>query len=298
MSDYDVVILTDMRYEAPDERQWYNAQLLYEEQLLRDGLEARGLRTARVAWSNPDIEWSCTRAAVFRSTWDYFEKFAEFCRWMQQIEGSTHLFNTPSLVRWNIDKHYLRDLAERGVNVPKTHFIERGETSTLRELVTANRWSEVILKPAVSGAARHTYCINHANIEAHEAVLRELLREEAMMLQPFLSSVLTQGEVSLVVIGGRCTHAVRKVAKAGDFRVQDDHGGTVQAHTPTVDEIEFAEHAVAACSQTPLYARVDVVRDEADALSLMELELVEPELFFRFYPPAADLLAAAIAKAL
>ena len=212
MSDYDVVILTDMRYEAPDERQWYNAQLLYEEQLLRDGLEARGLRTARVAWSNPDIEWSCTRAAVFRSTWDYFEKFAEFCRWMQQIEGGTHLFNTPSLVRWNIDKHYLRDLAERGVNVPKTHFIERGETSTLRELVTANRWSEVILKPAVSGAARHTYRINNANIEAHEAVLRELLREEAMMLQPFLSSVLNQGEVSLVVIGGRCTHAVRKVA--------------------------------------------------------------------------------------
>jgi hypothetical protein len=80
--------------------------------------------------------------------------------------------------------------------------------------------------------------------------------------------------------------------------VQDDHGGTVQAHTPTVDETEFAEHAVAACSQTPLYARVDVVRDESDALSLMELELVEPELFFRFHPPAADLLAAAIAKAL
>ena len=156
----------------------------------------------------------------------------------------------------------------------------------------------MILKPAVSGAARHTYRINNANIEAHQAVLRELLREEAMMLQPFLSSVLTQGEVSLVVIGGRCTHAVRKVAKAGDFRVQDDHGGTVQAHTPTVDEIEFAEHAVAACSQTPLYARVDVVRDESDALSLMELELVEPELFFRFHPPAADLLAAAIAKAL
>jgi hypothetical protein len=222
MSDYDVVILTDMRYEAPDEGQWYNAQLLHEEQLLRDGLEARGLRTARVAWSNPNFEWSCTRAAVFRSTWDYFEKFAEFCRWMQQIEGGTHLFNAASLVRWNIDKHYLRDLAERGVNVPKTHFIERGETSTLRELVTANRWSEVILKPAVSGAARHTYRINNANIEAHQAVLRELLREEAMMLQPFLSSVLTQGEVSLVVIGGRCTHAVRKVAKAGDFSAPRD----------------------------------------------------------------------------
>ena len=298
MNDYDVVILTDMRYEAPDESLWYNAQLLGEERLLLAGLEARGLRTARVAWSNPDFDWSRTPAAVFRSTWDYFERFPEFCAWMQRIEGGTQLFNAPSLVRWNVDKHYLLDLAERGVTAPKTHFIERGETTTLREVVAANQWSEVILKPAVSGAARHTYRLNEANIEAHEAVLRDLLRDEAMMIQPFLSSVLTRGEISLVVIDGRCTHAVRKIAKPGDFRVQDDHGGTVQTHTPTSDEIAFAEHAVTACSQAPIYARVDVVRDDSGALSLMELELVEPELFFRFHPPAADSLAAAIAKTL
>ena len=102
----------------------------------------------------------------------------------------------------------------------------------------------------------------------------------------------------MIVIAGRCTHSVRKVPKAGDFRVQDDHGGTVHVHIPTHDEITFAENAVAACPQVPLYARVDTVRDDVGALSLMELELVEPELFFRFYPPAADALAAAIAEAL
>ena len=296
MNDLDVVILTDMRYENPDDSQWYNAQLILEERLLLAGLEARGLRTARVAWSNPDFDWSRTRAAVFRSTWDYFERFPEFCAWMKRVEGGTQLLNAPSLVRWNLDKHYLLDLAGRGVNVPKTHFIERGEKTTLRELVASNQSRELILKPAVSGAARHTYRLKDANIEAHEAVLSDLLREEAMMLQPFLSSVLTQGEISLVVIAGRCTHAVRKIAKPGDFRVQDDHGGTVVPHTPTSDEIAFAEHAVAACSQAPLYARVDVVRDDSGSLSLMELELVEPELFFRFHPPAADALAAAIAR--
>ena len=83
------------------------------------------------------------------------------------------------------------------------------------------------------------------------------------MLQPFLGSVVTQSELSLIVIGGHCTHAVRKIAKPGDFRVQDDHGGTVQPHTPSVDEIAFAEHAVAACPQSPLYARVDAVRDDS-----------------------------------
>jgi glutathione synthase/RimK-type ligase-like ATP-grasp enzyme len=201
-------------------------------------------------------------------------------------------------VRWNVDKHYLRDLAERGLNVPVTRFIERGETTSLREAFAACHWNEVILKPAVSGAARHTYRLNAANLDAHKTVLQELLREESMIIQPFLTSVLTQGELSLIVIGGRCTHAVRKIAKPGDFRVQDDHGGTVHPHTPTADEIAFAESAVAACPQSPLYARVDAVRDASGELSLMELELVEPELFFRFHPPAADALAAAIAARL
>ncbi|MFN0075579.1 MAG: RimK family alpha-L-glutamate ligase [Prosthecobacter sp.] len=298
MGSYDIIILTDERYETPDESHWYQAQLLGEERLLMAGLEARGLRTTRVAWSNPDFDWSRARAAVFRSTWDYFERFAEFSAWMERVADSIPLFNAPELVRWNVDKHYLRGLAERGVNVPMTRFIEPGETTTLREVFAVCGRNEAILKPAVSGAARHTYRLNATNLEAHESVLRELLHAEAMMVQPFLGSVLTEGELSLTVIGGRCTHAVRKIAKPGDFRVQDDHGGTVHHHTPTAEEVAFAEAAVAACPQSPLYARVDAVRDESGELSLMELELVEPELFFRFHPPAADALAAAIAERL
>lgn len=298
MKDYDIIILTDERYEVSDETNWYQANLFGEERLLMAGLEARGLRTKRVAWSNAEFDWKRARAAVFRSTWDYFERFAEFSEWMDRAQGVMQFFNAPELVRWNLDKHYLRDLAERGVNVPVTRFIERGEKTTLREVMEANGWSEAILKPVVSGAARHTYRLNVANLEAHESVLRDLLRDEAMMVQPFLGKVLTQGELSLMVIGGRCTHAVRKIAKPGDFRVQDDHGGTVHPHTPTADEIGFAERAVAATPKLPLYARVDAVLDASGALSLMELELVEPELFFRFHPPAAGALAAAIAERL
>ncbi len=141
------------------------------------GLEARGLRTARVAWSNPDFDWSRARAAVFRSTWDYFDRFAEFSAWMERVAAAIPFFNSPQLVRWNVDKHYLRDLAERGVNVPVTQFIERAETTTLREVIAAQGWNEAILKPAVSGAARHTYRFNVANLDAHEPVLRELLRD-------------------------------------------------------------------------------------------------------------------------
>ena len=116
------------------------------------------------------------------------------------------------------------------------------------------------------------------------------------MVQPFQENIIKTGELSLIVMGGKYTHAVRKVAKQGDFRVQDDHGGVVLGYTPTEEEIQFAEKAVAACNERPLYARVDMIRDNANKLAIMELELIEPELFFRFYKPAADRLADVIAQ--
>lgn len=298
MHEYDIIILTDERYESDDEANWYIAQIMKEEGLLLAGLRSRGLRARRVAWSNPTFDWSTTRGAVFRSTWDYFERYPEFSAWMDRVVSQTRLFNSPALLRWNLDKHYLGDLAERGVTVPATRFIERGETASLHELVASSGFGEVIIKPAISGAARHTYRLRREDCAAHEPVFRELIANEAMLLQPFLGNVLAQGELSLIVLGGRCTHAVRKIAKPGDFRVQDDHGGTVHAHTPTAAEVAFAESAVAACPELPMYARVDAVRDDTGALTTMELELVEPELFFRFHPPSADVLAEALADAL
>jgi glutathione synthase/RimK-type ligase-like ATP-grasp enzyme len=133
---------------------------------------------------------------------------------------------------------------------------------------------------------------------ADEARTRALIDAEDVLLQPFLPSILTDGEVSLIVIDGTVTHAVRKVAAAGEFRVQDDHGGRVLAHTPAPDEIAVAEQAIAACRPHPVYARVDLVRMPDGVPAIMELELVEPELFFRFAPHAASRLAAAVAALL
>ncbi len=297
MPEYDVVLLTEERYETAVPGNWYIENIFHDDGLLMAGLEARGLRVVRVAWSRPGFDWTSTRAAMFRTTWDYFDRFAEFNEWMDRVVGQTRLLNSPALVRWNVDKHYLRDLAGRGVNIPPTRFIEPGHMLTLRETLAETGWAEAILKPAVSGAARHTYRLTLANVDEHEEVFRGLVKMEAMLLQPFLGKVLEQGELSLVVIGGQCTHAVRKIAKPGDFRVHDDHGGTVHPHVVTAEEVAFAERAVAACPEAPLYARVDVVRDDAGRLSIMELELVEPELFLRFHPPAADVLAQVLAEA-
>jgi glutathione synthase/RimK-type ligase-like ATP-grasp enzyme len=294
---YDVVILTEDRYEHPDPQDWYQAQILREELLLQEALRALGLRTVRCAWSNPTMDWRCARSAVFRSTWDYFDRFAEFSAWVARAEQATVLINAGALIRWNWDKHYLLDLARQGVAIPPTRVIEAGAATTLAHELAVAGWDQAILKPAVSGAARHTYRLDATNVAAQEAVFAQLIAAEALLLQQFLPSILHDGELSLIVIAGRFSHAVRKRAKPGDFRVQDDHGGTVVAHQATPDEIAAAEQAVAACPHLPLYARVDLVRDQQERLVVMELELVEPELFLRFHHPAATALAQAIASA-
>jgi glutathione synthase/RimK-type ligase-like ATP-grasp enzyme len=119
-----------------------------------------------------------------------------------------------------------------------------------------------------------------------ECIFAELV-QQALLLQPFQHAILSEGEISLMVIDGQFSHAIRKTPQAGDFRVQDDHGGSVHAHRHYVEQ-QFAEQAVAAVPFDVLYARVDIIRDNTGKLAIMELEMIEPELFFRYQPEAAD----------
>lgn len=298
----DLLLVTERRYERPAHIGAYEANILEEDRLLGAALARLGLTHRRVDWARPEVDWSRARGAVLRTTWDYFERLPEFRAWIERAAAATRLFNPPELLRWNVDKHYLLDLERRGLAIVPTRISEpvgaAGTAPLLEHWMDAAGWDEVVLKPAVSGAARHTWRFSRARAPQHQAAFAALLRDEAMLLQPFQPAVLETGELSLVVIAGRCTHAVRKLARPGDFRVQDDHGGTVHPHAPDVAERRFAEACAAACSPAPLYARVDAVRDGRGALLLMELELVEPELFFRVHPPAAAALAEALARAL
>lgn len=296
MKQYDVILLTESRYERPAKIDWYVQNILTEDRLVQEALERRGLRVTRLDWATPDFDWSCTKLALFRTTWDYFNYFAKFKSWLNTLESSTRAINSVPQVRWNMDKHYLLDLQQRGVRIPPTVYIHREDQATLADLHKVNGWTETVLKPTVSGAGRHTYRLNLKNLSEYEAIFQELIAQEDMMLQPFLHNIPVKGEVALMVIGGKFSHAVLKKAKPGDFRVQDDFGGTVHEYSPTLEEIEFAESAVAACDPVPLYARVDVIWDNEDQLALSELELIEPEMWFRLHPVAADQLAAAIVQ--
>jgi len=197
-----------------------------------------------------------------------------------------------------MEKHYLADLAKLGLPVVPSHFLERGAVRLLSDVLEENGWDEAVIKPCVAGAARHTYRFNRRNAHWLQPLINVLLLKESMLAQPFQEDIIRTGEDSLMVFAGRYTHAVRKVAKLGDFRVQDDHGGTARAHEPTQEQIDLAERACAACSPLPLYGRVDMVRDNAGRLAIMELELIEPELWLRFHQPAADRFAEGIARLL
>lgn len=291
----DVVILTDHRY-IEDSDDPYKHNVFYEDQLVGEALKEKGLSVDRKAWDDPAMDWSTTRTILIRSSWDYFDRFDEFSNWLNQVSHKTVLINSERLVHWNIDKHYLLDLKANGVHIAETLFVETGTSTTLKALHEQTGWTHTVLKPCISGAARHTYKLDAESIEAHEAIFQTLIQEEAMMLQPFQYKIVEQGEVSMMVFNGKYTHAILKKAKAGDFRVQDDFGGSVHDYTPTSEEIAFSEAAVKACPELPLYARVDIFTDNSGKLAVSELELIEPELWFRNCKDAAHELAQGIVE--
>ncbi|MDN0077282.1 hypothetical protein QU481_20830 [Crenobacter sp. SG2303] len=292
----DVVVLTDSRWVTLDEQDWYSRQVHHEDGLVVDALRRCGLTVSRRAWDDASVDWHDAGALLFRTTWDYFDRFGEFSPWLDQVSSETTLYNEAGLLRWNIDKHYLADLREARINIVPTCYLEINEPRTLVQAVSDTGWDELILKPAVSGSARHTYRFAASDAARYECVYAELIQQEALMLQPFQHQIVDHGELSLMVIDGQVTHAIRKTAKTGDFRVQDDHGGTVHRYAASAEEITFAEAAVAAVPFDVLYARVDVIRDNDGRLAIMELEMIEPELFFRFNPAAADRLAAGLQR--
>lgn len=304
MKTYDVIILTDHRYLNDSKTDTYKHNVYNEDRLVYHALAQLGLRTLRLAWDDLLFDWSSTKSVLFRSTWDYFDRFDEFSEWLKQISKQTILLNSEHLIRWNIDKHYLLDLQHKGIYIAESHFIEKGAKTTLSQLHDILNWEQTVLKPCISGAARHTYKLNSGSamasesLEAHETIFQSLIENEAMLLQPFQHNIVKKGEVSMMVFDGVFSHAVLKKAKPGDFRVQDDFGGSVNDYKPSQEEISFCEEAVSACPELPIYARVDIFEDNDGHIALSELELIEPELWFRKHKAAAMVLAKGVSERL
>jgi glutathione synthase/RimK-type ligase-like ATP-grasp enzyme len=291
-----ITLLTDKRYLKNEPDNWYINNIFKDDELVTEALEKVGFTVERTHWDNENYDWSKTDFALFRTTWDYFNKFKEFRKWLEVVSEKTTLINPKSIIDWNFDKQYLKALEAKGVNIPETHIIKSGDTNALAFHFKSLGFTKAVLKPCIAGAARHTYVIDSSNVSNYESIFKELISKEHMMLQEFQTLIQEKGEVSIIMLGGNYSHAVLKKAKKGDFRVQDDFGGTVHNYSPSDDEIEFAKSVVSQVEPLPTYARVDYFWDNNMQLALGELELIEPELWFRNHPKSAQIFAETIAN--
>jgi glutathione synthase/RimK-type ligase-like ATP-grasp enzyme len=261
-------------------------------------LEERGADFERADWEDESVDWASFDVVVVRTTWNYHHARAKFLRWVEQVAGVTTLHNSSEVLAWNSEKSYLRDLEAAGVPVAPTEWFEPGETANLVGAMNERGWTSGFIKPLVGAVASDTHRLRGLDEGAREAeqFLNARLQEQAMMLQPYLSRVETEGEVSVMLIQGEPTHAVRKLAVAGDYRVQDEHGGTdhLVDLDPLLVDLSRQALAVAPGEEPPLYARVDFLFDDDGGAVVNELELVEPMLFFQHRPEAALVLADAI----
>lgn len=264
-----------------------------DDDVLRQELESQGLKTAAVVWDDPAVDWGAYSGLLIRSTWDYHLKLADFEIWLETIERRcVPVWNPLPTIRWNLQKTYLKRC---GAAVP-TVWLQPGQEQELDAMMLAQGWEEAVVKPLVAAGAHNTSRIRRGDDNARAAVAAALAPHGAM-LQPFIEDVAGEGEWSFVFIDGLFTHAVLKRPAPGDFRVQEEHGGTTRAAQPGDDLIEAARRALA-CVETPwLYARVDGLRSMG-SLMISEIELIEPSLYFQHGPAAAKRLADSIKKRL
>src|SRR5687768_9976865 len=232
-----------------------------DDRLLADALSARGAIARGVPWSDASAEWSAYDAVVVRSCWDYFLRVDEFHGWLDRLErDGAHVMNDVRTLRWNADKTYLRDLAARGVPIIPTWWLHRGATTSLGELRRVTGWSELVVKPTVSGGAHRTWRATPAAEVEDNARLATMIEEGAVMVQPMLGEIEREGEWSLLFIAGRYSHSVLKRPRTGDFRVQREHGGSLEPAAPSREMILAAQRVLASIpfsNEPPLYARVD-----------------------------------------
>jgi glutathione synthase/RimK-type ligase-like ATP-grasp enzyme len=264
-----------------------------EARLVADELGRRGHDAVVVPWDS-GLDWTAFDLVAIRSTWDYFERLGEFLDWAELVDAASSIVNPLNVIRWNCHKGYLGELAAAGVPVLPSLAVPQGAHDAAERLA-ASGWDDVVLKPAVDGGARLALKTRASAPEA-AAHLARLVGAGDAIVQPYAPSV-ELGETSLFFFGGEYSHAVRKVPRSGDYRVQALHGGSEERHDATVAELEVAAAAMALAPGQLTYARADFI-DVEGGPTLMELELIEPDLFLRMSPDAlhhyADALEAAL----
>ena len=254
-------------------------------------LERAGIAVEARPWTDPG-DLAGLDLVMPLVTWGYHFDPARWHALLDRLErDGVPIANPVPLLRWNSDKRYLAELGGRGIAVIPTRLVEALDETALAE-ARADFGDTLVIKPPVSAAADGTHKLGIAD------PIPEAAKGRTMMVQPFLPSVASEGEYSLMLFGGRFSHAIVKRPKSGDYRVQPHLGGTEQPCPPPDGAIELAQAALAAAPATALYARVDMVRDQTGQLAIIELELIEPALWLQHAPDGGASFGSAVRAAI
>lgn len=260
--------------------------------LLVEPLKYLGWKVEKVSWRKENVDWSQFKAVIVRSTWDYQSDPEYFLKVLHKIdESSARLENSLSILKWNINKNYLRDLENKGIKIVQTIWGNNITREKAEDYFIKLNTNEIILKPNISGNADNTFRIKRSELSLFIHELEKIFKNREFMVQPFNQNIITEGEYSLFYFGGKYSHTILKTPKENDFRVQEEHGGIIKSVKPLKDQCTASENILSKIKPLPLYARIDFVRTEENNFALMELELIEPSLYFNMNREAPNLFA-------
>ena len=268
-----------------------------DDQPLANALAARGVQVTPIPWTEID-PYAVVDAPpiILRSTWDYHRIPTMFRAWLDALADSGRMtMNPPAVARDNVDKIYLQALEAVGVAIPDTRWLDRVDNDTIDRAMGEAGWDRAVLKPRIAATAYGTYLLERGRTLSDDELAPA--KASGALLQKVVPEIVERGETSVVYAGGAFSHAVVKRAKDDEFRVQKDFGGRVEPASPSDALLSFAAPVMTHVPDTCLYARVDLVESGRGPL-LMELELIEPELYFLIVPGAADRMAHLIAERL
>lgn len=268
----------------------YNhADYAEDDRLLVSYLQTQGHVITPAIWDDPAVQWTSFDVLVIRSTWDYHLKIDAFSIWLDYVDQlEIMVFNPVSVLQWNKNKNYLLRFRSLGIAIQPFEYCDEGSQCSLNDMLKRNAWTKAVIKPSISCGAHHTFIVEPNNSNEHQDIFVDLLRDQSMIVQKFSPEIITNGELSLIYFNKEFSHAVCKKVKQGEFRVQARYGGQHQSFIPEQRLMHEADRILALIPEALLYARIDGFLDEKGQFQLMELELLEPSLFFDSNPLATE----------
>ncbi len=251
------------------------------DKLLIEPMKSFGWDAEEISWRNENINWDEYNAVIVRSTWDYQKDHKKFLDILEKINNSSaHLENDLELMKWNMNKKYLFDLEQKGIRIVDTLWKSNFNLNDVEKSFEIFNSEEIIIKPNISANADNTFRLTKEKLSEIKNELERIYLNREFMIQPFMKNIVDEGEYSHFFFNGEFSHCVLKKPKEKDFRVQEEHGGKFKSVIPTEQQITIGKNIIDKLAVLPLYGRTDLVRTADNDFALMELEAIEPSLYF------------------